>query len=209
MNPRLWRGLCSGLTSSDLGLHQHCPPVPSSWENVTSRLELHSPAITVCLSWSLLDPCCLFLLSYHCQWDLGMLQGAQALLLHILIGTCLGFPHSSVGKESVCNVGDLGSIPGLRRSPAEGNGNPLQYSCLENPMDRGACPWGSQRDGHGLATKSPPPQLLRLSFSLVSHFLILLEYIIPSSFSWSQFKSTFLEIAFPSSFWRFESWPHI
>ena len=117
MNPRLWRGLCSGLTSSDLGLHQHCPPVPSSWENVTSRLELHSPAITVCLSWSLLDLCCLFLLSYHCQWDLGMLQGAQALLLHILIGTCLGFPHSSVGKESVCNVGDLGSIPGLRRSP--------------------------------------------------------------------------------------------
>ena len=39
---------------------------------------------------------------------------------------------------SACNVGDLGSIPGLGRSPGEGNGNPLQYSCLENPMDRGA-----------------------------------------------------------------------
>ena len=38
-------------------------------------------------------------------------------------------------KASVCNVGDLGSIPGLGRSPAEGNGNPLQYSCLENPME--------------------------------------------------------------------------
>ena len=50
----------------------------------------------------------------------------------------LGFPHSSVGKESACNVGDLGSIPGLERSPREGNGNPLQYSCLENPMDREA-----------------------------------------------------------------------
>ena len=46
------------------------------------------------------------------------------------------FPHSSVGKESACNAGDLGSIPGLERSPGEGTGNPLQYSCLENPMDR-------------------------------------------------------------------------
>ena len=41
-------------------------------------------------------------------------------------------------KVSACSVGDLGSIPGLRRSPGEGNGNPLQYSCLENPMDREA-----------------------------------------------------------------------
>ena len=40
-------------------------------------------------------------------------------------------------KESACNAGDLGSIPGLRRSPGEGHGNPLQYSCLENPLDRG------------------------------------------------------------------------
>ena len=43
-----------------------------------------------------------------------------------------------IGKESTCNVGDLGSIPGLGRVPGEGNGNPLQYSCLENPMDREA-----------------------------------------------------------------------
>ena len=55
-------------------------------------------------------------------------------------------------KASAYNVGDLGSIPGLGRSPEEGNGNPLQYSCLENPMHRGA--WqviqsmGSQRVGH-------------------------------------------------------------
>ena len=46
-----------------------------------------------------------------------------------------GFRDSSVGKESTCNVGDLGSIPGLGRFPGEGNGNPLQYSCLENSMD--------------------------------------------------------------------------
>ena len=48
-----------------------------------------------------------------------------------------GFPHSSVGKESACNAGDLGSIPRLGRCPGEGNGNRLQYSCLEKPMDRG------------------------------------------------------------------------
>ena len=45
-------------------------------------------------------------------------------------------PHSSVGKESACNAGDVGSIPGLGRSLGEGNGNPLQYSYLENLMDR-------------------------------------------------------------------------
>ena len=49
------------------------------------------------------------------------------------------FPGGSDGKASAYNVGDPGSIPGLGRSPGEGNGNPLQYSCLENPMDGGAC----------------------------------------------------------------------
>ena len=48
------------------------------------------------------------------------------------------FPGGSDGKASACNAGDLGSIPGSGRSPGEGNGNPLQYYCLENPMDRGA-----------------------------------------------------------------------
>ena len=48
------------------------------------------------------------------------------------------FPGGSDGKASVYNAGDPGSIPGLGRSLGEGNGNPLQYSCLENPMDRGA-----------------------------------------------------------------------
>ena len=50
----------------------------------------------------------------------------------------LGFPCSLVSKESACNAGDLGSIPGLGRSPGKGSGNPIQYSCLENPKDRGA-----------------------------------------------------------------------
>ena len=50
----------------------------------------------------------------------------------------MDLPCSSYGKESACNAGDLGSIPGLGRSLGEGNGNPLQCSCLENPMDSGA-----------------------------------------------------------------------
>ena len=50
----------------------------------------------------------------------------------------LGFPGGSDGEESYCNAGDLGLIHGLERSPGGGHGNSLQYSCLENPMDRGA-----------------------------------------------------------------------
>ena len=61
----------------------------------------------------------------------------------------MGFPSSTEGKASACNAGDLGSIPGLGRSPGEGNGYPLHYSCLRNPMDREA--W--QGTVHGV-TKS-------------------------------------------------------
>ena len=50
----------------------------------------------------------------------------------------MDFLGGSDGKESACNAGDLGSVPGLGTSPGEGNGNPLQYPCLENPMERGA-----------------------------------------------------------------------
>ena len=67
---------------------------------------------------------------------------------------------SSVGKESNCNAGDQGLIPGSGRFPGDGDGNPLQYSCLENPMDSGAW-WatvhGVARIGHDLVTK---PQYL-------------------------------------------------
>ena len=58
-----------------------------------------------------------------------------------------GFPSISDGKASACSGGDLGSIPRSRRSPGKGNGNPFQYSCLENFMDRGA--W--QATVHGVA----------------------------------------------------------
>ena len=61
----------------------------------------------------------------------------------------MGFPGGSAGKESACNAGDPGLVPGWGRSTGKGNNNPLQYSCLENPVDRGA--W--QATVHGV-TKS-------------------------------------------------------
>ena len=65
----------------------------------------------------------------------------------LLLKAHKGFPGGSSGKESACNVGDSGLNPGLGRSPGGGNGNPLQYSCLENSTDRGA--WGAMV--HGVA----------------------------------------------------------
>ena len=59
-------------------------------------------------------------------------------LISVCLGMFLDFPGDSDGNASAWNMGDQGSIPGLGRSPAEGNGNPFQYSCLENTMDRGA-----------------------------------------------------------------------
>ena len=76
----------------------------------------------------------------------------------------MGFPNSSDGQESACNAGDPGSMPGWGRSPGAGNGNPFQYLCLENPMDRGA--W--QATVHGV-TKSRT-RLSDLSVSPVISF---------------------------------------
>ena len=66
--------------------------------------------------------------------------GSGELKSQLSLNCCLkeGFPGGSDGKVSVCSAGDLGSIPGLGRSPGEGNGSPLQYSCLENLLDGGA-----------------------------------------------------------------------
>ena len=84
-----------------------------------------------------------------CSSDPGYPWWSTHILRHSLVGHPLctpphralwevGFPGDSDGKESVCNVGDPDLIPGSGRSPGEGHGNPLQYSCLENPTDRGA-----------------------------------------------------------------------
>ena len=84
----------------------------------------------------------------------------------------MGLPRWLSGKEPACQTGDSGSIPGSGRIPGEGNGNPLQYSCPENPMDRGA--WQATvhviaRVGHDLATKPPP---------LPPHYLLKVERFI-------------------------------
>ena len=82
-------------------------------------------------------PVVLSLISFF--WNLGFIFRASVFLM--------GFPGSSDGKASAYNAGDPGSIPGSGRSPGEGNSNPLQYSCLENPMDWGAW-WATV---HGVA----------------------------------------------------------
>ena len=81
----------------------------------------------------------------------------------------MGFPGGSDGKASVCNAGDPGSIPGSGRSPGEGNDNLLQYSCLENPMDRGA--W--QATVHGVAKS-----WTRLSKFILLYFMVSNGHII-------------------------------
>ena len=78
---------------------------------------------------------------------LRVLERLFCFLFKASVYASMGFPGGSEGKASAYNVGDLGSIPGLGRSPGEGNGKPLQYSCLENPMNEGAW-WATV---HGVA----------------------------------------------------------
>ena len=123
------------------------------------------------------------------------------------------FPHSLVGKESACNAGNPGLIPGLGRSPGEGNGSPLQYSCLENPMGRGAW-WamvhGDTRVGHDLATKPPTTTTTKtfllglikawkdFTFNVMTDvirfkllFCYLLSYLVHLFFSFFYFSTSF------------------
>ena len=109
---------------------------------------------------------------------------------------CSGFPGGSMVKNPPANAGDTGdtgSIPGLGRSPGGGNGNPLQYSCLENPMDRRAW-WATfhgdhKRVGHDLTTKQQRQHLYLLYFlhlelppsTLLSQFIPILQGPCPMS----------------------------
>ena len=93
------------------------------------------------------------------------------------IGCNKGFPGDSDRRESACRVGDLGLIPGLGRCPGEGDGSPLQYSCLENCMDRG---WATD---HGVTR-------------LQKFLIILLMYVIFTIFVMSPFLSVFLDFFF-------------
>jgi len=106
-----WRFICGGPTVSQ----NPCQPVP--WRP--------PPTSTASENWSQggkAHDCA----SKDLSWDTALLRKT------------LGFPGGSISKESACNAGDSGLISGLGRSPEEGNGNPFQYSCLGNPMDRGA-----------------------------------------------------------------------
>ena len=101
-----------------------------------------------------------------------------------------GFPDGSVDKASACHAGDLGSIPGSGRSPGEGNGNSLQYSCLENSMNRGA--WsatvpGSERVGHDWTTKYSLTILIDAAGSRPTERLIIQEH---SHSNWENLMQT-------------------
>ena len=81
-------------------------------------------------------------------------------MIQVGLGDGKGFPGDSDSKESARIVGDLSSIPGAGRAPGEGNGNPLQYSCLENPMDGGA----SRATVHGGPKESDTTERLHFHF---------------------------------------------
>ena len=98
----------------------------------------------------------------HRGWERKMVQSlgkAGWRFLKWLSIELASFPGGSAGKESACNVGDLGSIPGSGRSPGEGNGSPFQYPCLEDSMDRGA--W--RATVHGVEKSRTRPEQLTLS----------------------------------------------
>ena len=98
----------------------------SSWDNYTYVRYFHLPS-----------PFFLFLKFCASFWIFFSVSSFSSLTFYLSVS--MGFPGVSDDKESACNAGDPGLIPGSVRSPGEGNGNPLQYFCLENFMDRGAC----------------------------------------------------------------------
>ena len=97
--------------------------------------------------------------------------------VNIINWKILGFPGGSEVKVSACNVGDLGSIPGSVRSPGEENGNPLQYSCLENPMDGGAW-WATV---HGVAKSWTRLSDFTFTFIVVRSSFIFLFHLFSDS----------------------------
>ena len=89
----------------------------------------------------------------------------------------MGFPAGSDGKASACNAGDPSSVPGLGRSPGGGHGNPLQHSCLENPMDKGLVsysPWGHKESDTTEDTFTLNHVYEYFPFQLLKSFMLLL-----------------------------------
>ena len=135
------------LSFLNLEVHVSC----QVWEVLNYFLSTFSAYLLLSLLRLQWQECTIFCYSPTGLWDDSFfsIQSIFSLLFRLGDFRCsvLGFPGGSDGKASTCNAGDLGSIPGLGRSPGEGNGNPLQHSCLENPMDGGA--W--QATIHGAA----------------------------------------------------------
>ena len=129
-------------------------------------LNIHKMCLTICFTWFMYISILLEFWVFF--FPLPMLY----------LETRINFPHSSLDKESACSVGDLGLIPGLGRSPRKGNGNPLQYSCLENSMDRGAW-WATV---HGVAKSQT--WLSDLHF----HFLSPLLHLIQDERQWREWS---------------------
>ena len=133
-----------GAVCSELAAGAHRPSAPA----------VPRPADPSTWLWSPSSPCRVHTLTSRTS------EGSRARVWGQLssITLVMGIPGGSDSKESAYNAGDPGSIPGLERSPGEGHGNPLQYSCLENPMDRGTC-WATV---HGV-TESDTTERLTLS----------------------------------------------
>ena len=123
-----------------------------------SRLLSYSGGFTVdrnplfLAGWPAQDPSGAFMVMHLGIWENPEIRDAESVLLKEYLGEMLlerGFPGGASGKEPTAIAGYVGSVPGSGRSPGGGHGNSLQYSCLENPMDRGA--WRatvSHRVGH-------------------------------------------------------------
>ena len=114
---------------------QRLKPLPAMWETWVQSLGREDPLEKEIATHS-------STLAWKIPWteEPGRLQsmGSQSDTterLHFHLHTYLDFPGGSVAKNLLANAGDVGLIPGSGRSPGEGNGNPLQYSCLENPVD--------------------------------------------------------------------------
>ena len=128
--------LSLSLQASDRALQESPPTVSSCWQPPFSWLSGRISSLSLlllCPPWfiSCITPCSSHFASFI--WTILFISMASP----ILSPTRDSHQGGSDSKESACNAGDPGSIPGSGRSPGVGNGNPLQYSCLENSMDRG------------------------------------------------------------------------
>ena len=132
-----------------------------------------------------------------------MILGLVEKHLMMYVNIFLGFPSSTDGKESACNAGDSGSIPGWGRSPGEWNGNPLQYSCLENSVDRGAW-WATV---HGVAKSQHDWATNRFHFHICKDLLLgsLLSSIDQCACVYGSTKLFWLLLLY-SKFWNQKIW---